>query len=233
MNKLALVGKDISHSRSPEMYKKLISSNVQYDLLDYQDSLEIPTAIELLKIYDGINITSPYKKYFLNQIELTPIAKKIGAINCLKKYEDKVVGENTDYFAIVEILKALQEKYGEIDVVILGDGVTSNVTKLALDNLNFKFNIFSRRLTNRFDQLNLNEYYHSSKKLPVVINTCSREYVFNGSIPRNALFWDFNYNFMPHSTSIPDKVYKYMDGLEMLERQAFYAVTFWSSDISI
>jgi len=68
MNKFALVGKDISHSRSPEMYRKLISSDVKYDLLDYQSDLDIPTAVELLSKYDGINITSPYKKNFLNQV---------------------------------------------------------------------------------------------------------------------------------------------------------------------
>ena len=228
MNKLALVGKDVSHSRSPEMYKKLISINIQYDLLDYQNALEIPSASELFKIYDGINVTSPYKKHFLNQVKLTPIAKKVGAINCLKKHEGKFFGENTDYNAIVEILKKMQKKYGDIDVIILGDGVMSNVTKLALINLKIKFNVFSRRLTKSFNQLNLIEYYQSSNMLPVIINTCSREYVFNGSIPKNALFWDYNYNFLQHSTFIPDKVYKYVDGLEMLKLQAFYAVAFWS-----
>ena len=230
MNKLALVGKDISHSRSPEMYKKLISPKVQYDLLDYQNAIEIPTAAELLKIYDGINITSPYKKHFLNQVELTSTAKQLGSINCLKKYEDMLVGENTDYLAILKILKAMQDKYGELDIVILGDGVMANVAKLVLINLNLNFKIFSRKLTDEFNQLNLVENFKSINALPVVINTCSREYVFNGTLPRNTFFWDFNYNFNQHSTSIPDKVYKYVDGLEMLELQAYYAVAFWSSN---
>lgn len=229
MNKFALVGKDISHSRSPEMYRKLISPNVHYDLLDYKNEKEIPTAIELLNLYDGINITSPYKKHFLNQVELTSSAQEIGAINCLKKDKNgKIIGENTDYLAILDILKQMQKDYGEIEVIILGDGVMANVTKIALKNLSLMYKILSRKQTKDFDQLNLVDHFHSPTALPVVINTCAREFVFNGIIPNRALFWDFNYNFGHHFSSIPGKVHKYVDGLEMLEQQAFYAVAFWS-----
>lgn len=229
MNKFALVGKNISHSRSPEMYRKLISPDVEYDLLDYQSELEIPTAAELLSKYDGINITSPYKKHFLNQVELTPIAKEIGAINCLKNKDGKLFGENTDYLAIVDILKDMQDKHGEIEVIILGDGVMANVAKTALIHLNLKFKVLSRKQTEDFNQLNLIKHFQVTTARPVVINTCAREFIFNGTIPDTALFWDFNYNFDQHSASIPGKVYKYVDGLEMLERQAFYAVAFWST----
>ncbi len=228
MNNLALVGKNISHSRSPEIYKKLISTNIKYDLLDYQADNEIPTASELLNIYDGINITSPYKKHFLNQVELTSKAREIGAINCLKKNRNKLFGENTDYLAILEILTKMLEDYKELEVVILGDGVMANVTKFALLNLNINFKIFSRKSTTDFYQLDLIKIFNRPCALPVVINTCSRDFVFNGKIPATALFWDFNYNFDKHSISLPDKVYKYVDGLNMLERQAFYAVAFWS-----
>ena len=211
------------------MYRKLISTKIKYDLLDYQTDQEIPTAIELLSIYDGINITSPYKKHFLSQVELSPIAKEIGAINCLKKKDDKLFGENTDYLAIYEILNGMQIKYGKIEVVILGDGVMANVTKHALSNLDLSFKTLSRKENKDFNQLNLVKYFINLSALPIVINTCAREFMFNGIIPKAALFWDFNYNFEPHLTSIPNKVFKYVDGIEMLELQAFYAVSFWST----
>lgn len=228
MNKYALVGKDISHSKSPEMYRKLISPNVQYDLLDYKSESDIPSAKDLLSLYDGINITSPYKKHFLNQVELTRAALDIGAINCLKKSGDKIIGENTDYLAILDILKQMQRDYGDIEVIILGDGVMANVSTVALKSLGLNFKVLSRKKTKHFNQLNLIEYFESGSALPVVLNTCSRDFVFNGIIPDRALFWDFNYNFDQHSSTIPGKVHKYVDGLEMLERQAFYAVAFWS-----
>lgn len=228
MNKFALVGKDISHSRSPEMYRKLISPNVHYDLLDYKSVEEIPSASDLLNIYDGINITSPYKKHFLTQVELTPSASEIGAINCLKKENGKIIGENTDYLAILDILKQMQKDYGDLEVIILGDGVMASVARIALKNLGLTFKVLSRKQTKGFNQLNLIEHFQSKAALPVVINTCAREFIFDGIIPDRTLFWDFNYNFSQHSSTIPGKVHKYVDGLEMLERQALYAVAFWS-----
>lgn len=228
MNKFALVGKHISHSRSPEMYRKLISPNVHYDLLDYESESEIPTAAHLLSQYDGINITSPYKKHFLDQIELTDSAKLVGAVNCLKQKNGKIIGENTDYLAIIDILKGMQEKYGDLEVVILGDGVMGKVAEAALFSLGLGYKVLSRKIIKNFNQLNLVEHFTVPNALPVVINACSREFIFNGIIPSRTLFWDFNYNFDQHMSSIPAKVYKYVDGLEMLERQAFYAVAFWS-----
>ncbi|MBC7429004.1 MAG: hypothetical protein H7336_10355 [Bacteriovorax sp.] len=231
MNKFALVGKDISHSKSPEMYRKLISSSVKYDLLDYKESSEIPAAHKLLAEYDGINITSPYKKHFLGEIELTKNAKTIGAVNCLKKSGEKIIGENTDYFAIVDILKDLQKENSALDIVILGDGVMSKVVETALKSLSLDAQLLSRKITKDFDKINLNSYFSPKNTNPLVINTCTREYVFNGELPKNSIFWDFNYNFPQHSQRLFHKVQKYFDGLDMLERQAFYAVVFWSTSL--
>jgi shikimate dehydrogenase len=229
MNKFALIGRDISHSKSPEIYRKLISPKIEYDLLDYKESCLIPSARILLDNYDGINITSPYKKHFLEQIDLTPIALQVGAINCLKKSGDKIIGENTDYLAIVDILKELIETNKALDIVILGDGVMSRVVQVALRNLYLSAQVLSRKSTSSFDQLNLNQYFRNQEATPLVINTCAREYVFKGELPKNSFFWDFNYNFPQHSQYFFHKIQKYFDGLDMLERQAFYAVAFWSN----
>lgn len=229
MNKYALVGKNISHSLSPEIYRKLISLDVEYDLLDYENEFEIPSAAILLNEYNGINITSPYKKHFLEQSENSAISKKIGAINCMKIKSGRIIGENTDYFAVVDILKKMKNEYGEVEIVILGDGVMANVAKIALGDLNLKFSILSRKVTKDFNQLNLAKCFQKKTALPLVINTCARDFIFNGTLPIETVFWDFNYNFSQHSTSLPKRVFKYIDGLDMLERQAFYAVSFWSS----
>lgn len=228
MNKFALVGKDITHSRSPEIYRKLISPSIEYDLLDYKNASDIPSAKSLLEIYDGINITSPYKKHFIDEIKLTKSASLIGAVNCLKKSGNGILGENTDYLAVVDILKELQMKYSNLDVIILGDGVMSKVAKTALEHLNIECQLFSRKIIPDLTILNLEKYFSAEKGIPLLINTCAREYVFAGSLPKNSVVWDFNYNFPQHSQYFFNKVQNYFDGLEVLERQAFYAVSFWS-----
>lgn len=229
MNKLALVGKGISHSKSPEIYRRLISLTIHYDLLDYSNPGDVPSAIDLFKEYDGINITSPYKKHFLDQIEFTKNSRELGAVNCLKKEGNKIIGENTDYLAILDIIKGFQNTYGALEIIILGDGVMSAVTQAALKSLGLAFRILSRKITDNFTHLDLNQCFLKPDLKPILINTCSRDYIFQGKIPKNSLFWDYNYNFSEHSSLIPSKVQQYVDGVEMLERQALYAVAFWSS----
>ena len=53
--KLALIGKNIAHSKSPEVYKTLLDNNVEYTLLDFISENEIPKLSELLKTFDGIH----------------------------------------------------------------------------------------------------------------------------------------------------------------------------------
>jgi shikimate dehydrogenase len=236
MIKLGLVGKNIQHSKSPEIYRRLINGPLEYDLLDYSSDDDIPSATKLLSLYRGISITSPYKKHFLNEVKLTEQAKILGAINCLKFENGNIIGENTDYMAIVDILKNWQTQFQQLNVVILGDGVMSKITQIALDNLKIEYRVLSRKLIDSFDQINLEEYFiknfdDSSQSL--IINTCAREYVYRGKVSKNSIFWDYNYNFTPHLSALPLQLKQYSDGYEMLELQARYALVFWSINTSI
>lgn len=231
MIKLALIGKDIQHSRSPQLYRELIKDKIEYDLLDYQSPLLIPSANHLFLQYQGVSITSPYKKHFLGEVELTQKAKELGAINCLALKNGKVVGENTDYLAILDILNFWKNKYHTMGAIVLGDGVMSRVAQAALLSLGISFKTYSRKTVENFDRLNLSKEFSSqfdniSQK--IVINTCAREFVFKGELDHQTIFWDFNYNFSPHHYSIPKLCQEYVDGSEMLERQARYALAFWS-----
>jgi shikimate dehydrogenase len=225
MLNFALVGKNISHSKSPEVYKKLISLEHTYTLLDFNDEKIIPSTAELFKKYNGINITSPYKKHFLPEVQLTEIAKSLEAINCLKIENGTVIGTNTDYFAIKEILEKFIERYKKVEFIVLGDGVMSKVACSALSNLNLNYKILSRKLIKDFINLNLLDYLNQEKM--IVLNTCSRDFVYSGEIHQDIIFWDFNYNFDLHKQTLGSKC-DYVDGYEMLFLQAKYAVEFWS-----
>jgi shikimate dehydrogenase len=124
------------------------------------------------------------------------------------------------------------QKYKQLNIIILGDGVMSNVTQQALEKCNIvNFKIFSRKMFNHFDQLNISEIFktqHPTEGQKIVINTCSRNFIFKGDIDNKTIFWDYNYNFEEHSRSLSLKTQQYIDGLEMLELQARYALAFWS-----
>jgi len=222
MINLGLVGKNIQHSLSPSIYKRIYGPTISYDLLDFQQENEIPSVAELFKKYDGINITSPYKKHFLNQVELTDSARLLGAINCLKKSGEKIIGENTDYLAILDILSRWKKADEKLKVALFGDGVMASVTEVALKKLGLSYQQFSRKKTPDFSHLNL-----INVKNLLVINTCAREFVFKGQLPADCIFWDYNYNFEPHQR-LSSLIKLYCDGQEMLELQAQYAVAFWS-----
>ena len=230
MKKLALIGREISHSKSPDLYRKFLSNDIQYDLLDYQVPSLIPSVKELFDIYEGINITSPYKQHFLKNVSLSPASLKTNAINCLGKKGGLIVGENTDYLAIVDILKSWVLKYNSIQVLILGDGVMSKVTELVLQELQIPYKIASRKITKDFSQLNCLSYFDDKKlSQKLIINTCSRSFVFEGALAKDIIFWDFNYNFPVHKMSLPFKCLEYVDGLNLLEQQAQHAIRFWST----
>jgi shikimate 5-dehydrogenase len=219
--KLALVGSKITHSRSPEVYQKLLGNKLtSYDLLDYDDISFVPKAHELCTKYDGINITSPYKKYFLNEVEIRNCPGDIPGVNCMVKSKKGIIATNTDYLAVSEIAQGLY-KIQPMKFVILGDGVMSQVTELVLQSLNYDYEIKSRSKTKCFDQLIFENC--------IVINACSRDYVFSGEILSNVIFWDYNYNFIPHQTSLPSVCKIYIDGYSLLELQAKFAISFWES----
>lgn len=224
MPKYALVGKNISHSQSPQIYRKLIGEDIQYDLLDYSNSADIPSAFDLLKTYDGINITAPYKKHFFSQVELTPNAQAVGALNCLKKSNGKILAENTDYFAVLDLLRDYLAS-GIKNIIILGDGVMARVTLEALKKLNVKAEQYSRKNTEEFEYIELTKH---SRQL--IINTCAREYLFKGKLSEDSVFWDYNYNNSNQRAALEDKIFRYVDGFELLNLQAQYAVAFWSAN---
>ena len=231
MKKLALIGKNIQHSKSPDLYRSMLGNDIQYDLLDFSKEEDIPTAKELLTIYDGISITSPYKKHFIPEIQLTNQAEAIGAINCLRKEAGIIYGENTDFYAIKDIVDSFKKKYTNLNIIILGDGVMSNVTQNVLSNSGIDFKVFSRKHSEHFDQLNISEIFAKelqNKYQQLVINTCSRDFVFQGQIDMDTIFWDYNYNFGQFSPTVSTQVKQFMDGLNMLELQARYALLFWS-----
>lgn len=223
---LALVGKNIAHSKSSEIYRNLLEQELNYSLLDFSSEKEIPDLKKLFINICGISITSPYKRFFLNQVEVLEKFKKLNAINCVRNNNGKFEAINTDYLAIDVILDEFVREFGDLKVVILGDGVMSKITQILLLSKNISFEVFSRKKTERFELLDLIGLATDSLR-PVVINSCSREYMFNGKLDREIIFWDYNYNLEHHKQTISKKVERYIDGYEMLKLQACFALDFW------
>jgi shikimate dehydrogenase len=229
--RLALIGKGISHSASPSIYKKILGSKIQYDLIDIQNESQLPLLIDLAKSYDGINITSPYKKNYLPQlISLSPEAQYLQAVNTIFLKQNRFFGVNTDYFAVEYILKKFKVDYPNSNILILGSGVMAKLTQYVCQKLSLDFLQFSRSSNPEIEHLDLRPYQRLNSQL-LVINACSRDFCFKGKTTGDEFFWDYNYRFFPHQNTLPFFFKAYWDGQEMLNLQAEYAVKFWKENL--
>lgn len=211
MIKLALIGKNISHSRSPDIYRKILKKDHSYTLLDYDCAEQIPLVSDLFTNFTGISITSPYKTHFLNQVELLPHVQKLGAINCLYKNDNKIFGANTDYDAIKDLLPNDCLDH----VAILGTGAMSKLFQILFQENSISYDLFGRKTHGNLNLLDYTSY-------TLVINCCGRDFDFTGALESKTLFWDINYS-LKHS----GKIVNYLDGLKLLELQARYALEYW------
>lgn len=226
MNKLALIGENISHSLSQSIYESLLNKSIDYTLIDCSHPDEIPSLQELFASYEGVSITAPYKKHFIDKVIITQEVRGLGAINCLSIRNGKYYGTNTDYLAIKDFFKQLKNTYGsKIEVIVLGDGSMSRVTESLLITMDIKYNIYSRSNGDDIQNLNIVDSFKNRSDYNIVINSCGRAFVFEGMIDRKTTFWDYNYSFEAHSDL--SKRCNYIDGIGLLESQARFALEFW------
>ena len=227
MIKLALIGKEIKHSKSQEVYEDILNHKISYTLIDCETTEAIPPLDELFRQYAGVSITSPYKKHFLNDVTVSEEFSDLNAINCIRKKDDIFEAINTDYLAVKDIISSIIRQHGGINVLILGDGAMSNITTKLLRTMNINFKVCSRKRGDRIEDLDLTDYFRDSTLRPLVINTCSRGFIFRGKVDKNILFWDYNYSQQVQRELLSSKAMHYIDGQGLLKEQARYALRFW------
>lgn len=227
--KLGLIGKSISHSLSPSIYKKILGPNISYDLLDFNSVNDLPSLNDLGKKYQGLNITSPFKRHYFKDVIVTDEAvAKLGAINALSFHHHGVFATNTDYIAVTILMKNYLQRFPNLSVILLGDGVMSQMTQLICQKLEIEFSVRTRKNAPDLESLDLTTFAKLNTQL-LVINACSREFILKGKFSGKELFWDYNYNLIPHQNTLPYLVKEYQDGREMLLLQAQAAVDFWKN----
>ena len=221
---LGLLGKNLSHSKSKSIYEDILQKKIHYKLLDYNRE-DIPPLKDLFDGLHGLSVTAPYKQFLFPFVKVDSISQHFNAINCIKKDGHHYLATITDYHAVEEIFVHLKSRYKIIKCIILGDGVMSQMTQYILQRHSRPFEIFSRKQTKNFSQLDLSPI---SGKGTLIINTCSRSYSYEKKLEKGPIFWDYNYNFDKHLHLKMSLNEKYIDGMELLYRQAKHAIQFWN-----
>lgn len=152
--KCGLLGRKLGHSYSPEIHRHL--ADYSYELFEKE-----PEEIEdFLKNgdWEGINVTVPYKKTVIPYLdELTPIAKKLGAVNTIVRREGKLIGHNTDYFGFQMMLDSLPMPIYLRKALVLGSGGASNTAAAVLKDRGARVVVISRTGENNYQNLHLHE----------------------------------------------------------------------------
>ncbi len=124
-----VMGFPVAHSWSPRIFARLSQilefplhyRGIEVQPKDWDEALPV---IQRLRLFDGWNVTLPYKERFYDWVdELSPEAKAVGAVNLVRLAEDgRSWGHNTDVFGILKTLEEQNLDVGRGLAVIYGAG---------------------------------------------------------------------------------------------------------------
>lgn len=223
--RLALLGKGIGHSRSPEIYRRLLGPLITYDLLDITHAENIPSVDDLRSNYDGLSITTPWKTHFAKYA--VSEVRDLQAVNCLRFTGENPEATNTDWLALQELVPTVLRDLRPAVWILLGNGVMAQITAKILNEKGIDFIHYARSLGHDLANLDL-KVSHQNAGTKIVVNACSRGFIFSGKLDATWVFWDFNYADPAQESAVLASGSRYMDGLSLLEGQAKHAIKFWN-----
>ena len=239
--KFGLIGKNIDYSFSMKYFtEKFKKENLDctYSNFDIENISLIESILQKNGI-SGYNVTIPYKQEIIKFLdEIDEVAKAIGAVNTIKKIDNKNIGFNTDCIGFEKSLIPLIENKKPDSALILGGGGASKAVKYVLKKIKINYSTVSRKEgKSEFIYENLNDVIINRFKM--IIN-CSPVGTFPNinkcpNIPykhltKEHVLYDLVYNpieslFLRRGRELGCKT---KNGLEMLEIQANESWRIWN-----
>ena len=146
----AVIGDPVRHSLSPRLHNAGFAAlgldwfYVAFPVAKGQAAQAIE-AMRTLSI-EGLSVTMPHKKSVAVAVDdLSPTAAKLGAVNCVRRDGDRLVGENTDGIGFVDSLRSqLHMDPDGLTIVIVGAGGAARSIALAMAEHGAQVGIFNR-----------------------------------------------------------------------------------------
>ena len=150
----SLIGNPVDHSVSPILFNYLAEcANLEYAhiKINVPTSKNLNDTLDSLKMlgFCGANVTLPYKIDIIKYLDqISPAAKKIGAVNTLVLKHGKVIGYNTDAYGAQMAIESKLKKIGPDDkILILGAGGAARAIIYAMYQKTKNILILNRDLT--------------------------------------------------------------------------------------
>ena len=245
LREFGLIGYPLSHSFSKgffaEKFAKENIDNAQYDNYPIESIEQFKGLWEQHPQLEGINITIPHKKSVIPFLDFpSSVVKSINACNCIRKYNGKFYGYNTDVIGFEKsLVPFLQPHHNK--ALILGTGGAAAAVAWVLNKLAIDFKYVSRN-ANEAGILNYESLNTSIiQQHTLIINTSpvgmypnvNEAPVLDYSAIGNAHhLYDLIYN--PSETLFLQKGKEQgatiQNGLEMLHLQAEASWEIWNSE---
>jgi shikimate dehydrogenase len=244
MRQFGLIGKTLQHSFSPAYFQKkfedLNLSDCSYKKFELASLDELPLLFKKESLV-GCNVTIPYKEEILPYLDdLDPVAKEVGAVNCVHIKQGKTIGYNTDIYGFSQSIKPFLDVNHE-RALILGTGGAAKAVAYALKKIGVQTFFVSSSPAKKKDGVflyeDLNKQVFDAFKL--IVNTTPLgtwpETEALPSLPfayltANHFVYDLIYN--PAETQLMKKAKEQgatvMNGLSMLQLQAEKSWEIWT-----
>lgn len=147
MRAFGLIGYPLGHSFS----KGFFTEKFQREQIDAQyENYPIPAISEFPELLarhpqlEGLNVTIPYKEQVIPYLdELSPVVAAIGACNCIRIQQGRLIGYNTDVVGFEQSLrKKLQPDHRK--ALVLGTGGASKAVQYVMRQLQIDCTVVSR-----------------------------------------------------------------------------------------
>ena len=238
-----LIGRTLGHSFSAGYFARKFAADAALSDCEYRN-FELPTIDRLPQMLAenpslcGFNVTIPYKReVFAYLDDIDKEAREIGAVNCVKLVDNKLIGYNTDVDGIRASLDALIGG-ARPATLLLGTGGASQAVQYVLAERGIEYAIVSRdQMRGNLTYEQINEQVLS--EVGLVINATPV-----GTFPNVDEAPEIPYALLNESHSLFDLVYnppvtrflawganrgaQTMNGQMMLERQAERAWVIWN-----
>ena len=130
-----LIAKKTGHSFSPLIHKEF--GRYDYGTRELDEN-ELDGFFEK-KDFSGLNVTTPYKTTVMKYLdEISPEARKIGAVNTIVNRDGKLFGYNTDKMGFSYTLEQSNIVLEGKDVIVIGSGGASKAVVAALEEFSPK-----------------------------------------------------------------------------------------------
>lgn len=227
-----LIGYPLTHSFSAEWFARFFKEhqiNASYTAAPLASRDEVRQFL-MKRPWQGFNVTIPYKEFILPFLdEVDAVAKDVGAVNCVVRRKNKLIGYNTDIFGFEYSLKQWNLP-DQAQALIFGTGGASKSVQHVLRKMKIPFTLLSRNeIQNSITYADLNKKIIAAHQLLIQTTPV-------GTFPETDNCIPIPYQYINLNHFVFDMVYnpekskflsicegagaRIKNGLEMLHQQA-------------